>query len=253
MTENKYKKCGLGCFKDVPDSRDYIFAPSKAANATYPTEFKLDGGTVKDQGEINSCVAHSISTIKEIQEFYETKNKLNFSVGWIYGYRVGNQYKGEGMYPREALNNLIKYGDVLSSDFPENLEYDDLQSLIAKRKAGCISKAAEYKCKSYARVTSLNDVKTCLYVNHSPVMIVVDIYDSFYNTGKDGIVPSKSGGTDGSHAMTVVGWKKINNAQYWIVQNSWGTEWADKGYCYINVGANIITDLYTVTDLKNVR
>lgn len=249
----KCKRYGLGCLKDKPDSRDYIFVPTKASNIKFPAEFRLEETTVKNQGVVNSCVAHSISTIKEIQEFYETKKKLSFSVGWIYGYRVGTQYKGQGMYPREALNNLIKYGDVLNSDFPENLEYEDLQKLISRRKAACLSKAKNYKCKSYARVTSSNDVKSCLYINHSPVMVVVNLYDSFYNTGKNGIVSLKRDNECGSHAMTIVGWRKINSAEYWIVQNSWGTEWADKGYCYINIGANIITDLYTVTDLKNVR
>lgn len=248
-----YKNYGSGCLRDKPDKRDFVFKPAMAVNVSYPVNFKLMGGTVKDQGKVNSCVAHSVATIKEIQEYYENKSKLTFSVGWAYGYRVGNQYRGEGMYPREALNNLIKYGDVLHSDFPENLEFDDLQKLITKRKATCLTKGKKYKCKAYARVKSANDVKACLYTNHSPVMIVCNIFDSFYNTDKSGIVSLKRGKDYGSHAMTIVGWRKINNAEYWIVQNSWGSKWGDKGHCYIRVGANIITDLYTVTDLKNVK
>lgn len=249
-----FKKYALGCLKDKPDNRDYIFAPTCATNIKYPAFFQLEKTVVKNQGVINSCVAHVISTIKEIQEYYETKKKLVFSVGWMYGYRVGSQFKGSGMYPREALNNLIKYGDVLQSDFPENLEYKDIQKLINKRKNTCLSKAKKYKCQSYARVTNPKDVKTCLYVNHSPVMVVADIYDSFYKTGKNGIVKnSKIGNNNGSHAMTIVGWKKIGNGEYWIVQNSWGTSFADKGYCYISIGSNIITDLYTITDLKNIK
>ena len=38
----------------------------------------------------------------------------------------------------------------------------------------------------------------------------------------------------GGHAMCLVGLKKINNQDYFIVRNSWGVEeWGDKGYCYI--------------------
>lgn len=253
---NNFKNYGLGCFQDKPDERDYIFSPiAKAGYIKYPVSFKLEGSTVKNQGSVNSCVAHSVSTIKEVQEFYETKKKLQFSVGWVYGYRVGTQYKGEGMYPREALNNVVKYGDVLSKDFPENIEYgQNLLKLISSRKTKCLSLGKNYRCKAYARVTSTNDVKACLYTNHSPVLIVCNIYDSFYNTGKNGIVPIKTtGNPNGSHAMTIVGWKKINNAEYWIVQNSWGTKFADKGFCYIRVGAKIITDLYTVTDMLNIK
>lgn len=244
-------KYALGCFKDKEDKRDFIFKPTMAVK--FPNNFMLERTEIKNQGSINSCVAHSISTIKEIQEFFETGKKLSFSVGWVYGYRVGNQYKGQGMYPREALNNLVKYGDVLQTDFPENLEYTELQKLINKRKAKCLSNGKNYRCQAYARVKSTNDVKACLYNNYSPVMIICDIYDSFYETGKNGIVPLKKGNDCGSHAMTIVGWRKINNSEYWIVQNSWGTEWADNGYCYIKIGANFITDLYTVTDMKNVK
>jgi len=108
---------------------------------------------------------------------------------------------------------------------------------------------------AYARVTNANDVKACLYAKHSPVMIICNIYDSFWGTKSDGIVSNDIKGTkpEFSHAMTIVGWKKIGNANYWIVQNSWGTGWADKGYCYICQGSVIISDLYTITDMKNIK
>lgn len=251
-----FRKYGLGCFKDVPDERDFIFTISKAASpVSYPSNFKLESVPIKNQGSVNSCVAHSIATIKEVQEYYETKKKMTFSVGWIYGYRVGNQYKGEGMYPREALNNLIKYGEVTSNYFPENIEWGkQLSDLISKRKTTCLTQGLVYRCSAYARVTGTQNVKACLYVNHSPVLICCNIYDSFYTTKKDGVVPTlMTGQHNGNHAMVIVGWKKIGNAEYWIVQNSWGVEFADNGYCYIRVGSRFITDMYTVTDMKNVR
>jgi len=247
-----FKDYALGCYRDIPDDRDYVFAPLKAANTQFPQNFKLHETRVKNQGNINSCVAHSLSTIKEIQEYYETGKNLIFSVGWIYGYRVDNQFKGEGMYPREALNNLVKYGDVLEKDFPENLEYNDIQKLIQRRKVDCLDKGRNYRCKAYAKVTSVNDVKSCLYINHSPVLISCQIYDNFYDTGANGIVGNPKGNDNGGHAMTIVGWRAIGNTEYWIVQNSWGVEFADKGYCYIDKGARFINEVYTVADLENV-
>lgn len=248
-----YRTYGLGCLKDAEDKRDYIYkSPSLASTTSYPMGFKLEEVPIKNQNSINSCVAHSIATIKEIQEFYETGKKMTFSVGFPYGFRQSGQYTGSGMYPKEALANLVKYGNVLANDFPENFEYNDLQNLISNRKSDCISKASKYKVKSYARVISSTDVKSALYINHSPVMIVVDVYDSFYNTTDNGIVPIKSGNCVGSHAMVIVGWTKKGSTEYYIVQNSWGKEWGDNGYCYIKTGMNIITDLYTVVDLTNV-
>ena len=242
---------GLGALKDPYDPRDYVYeSPAGAADA-YPVGFQLERFPVKNQGIVNSCVAHSIALIKEIQEYYETGKRLTFSVGWIYGYRLSNQFHGTGMYPREALSNLRAYGDVLLEEFPENFEYAALQYLINARKAQCLSSSSAYKISSYAKVTSVNAVKSCLYDKHSPVMIICDIYDSFYNTKADGKVPAESGANTGSHAMTIIGWTKISGAEYYVVQNSWGTEWGDSGICYIRTDAKFITDMYTIVDKEN--
>ena len=251
MSEINYKEYGLGCFRDAYDARDYVFTPS-CATTSYPTGFKLEEVPIKNQNTIGSCVAHACATIKEIQEFYETGIKKQFSVGWIYGYRLSGQYKGEGMYPKEALTTLKNNGNVLKEDFPENFEYNDIQNLITARKTDCLSKAKQYKIKSYARVANSSAVKAAIYNYKSPVMIVVDIYDSFYNTNNSGIVPTKSGSLQGSHAMVIVGWTKIKNTEYYVVQNSWGPEWGDCGYCYIAPTNNIITDMYTSIDDDNL-
>ena len=82
-------------------------------------------------------------------------------------------------------------------------------------------------------------------------MIVIDVYDNFYDVGHDGIVPERSGNCLGSHAMVIVGWTKIGNSEYYVVQNSWGSEWGDNGYCYIKTGLSIISDMYTSVDKEN--
>lgn len=50
-------------------------------NIELPINFKIEPKTIKDQGSISSCVAHSLSS------FLESKNDVIYSTGWIYGYR----------------------------------------------------------------------------------------------------------------------------------------------------------------------
>ena len=68
----------------------------------------------------------------------------------------------------------------------------------------------------------------------------------FSEIGRDGIMKASEApsGQHGRHAMLIVGY--IGN--YYIVKNSWGTEWGDNGYCYIpkNVLAESDPDLSAV-------
>nr|DAD25474.1 TPA_asm: hypothetical protein HUJ06_026938 [Nelumbo nucifera] len=52
----------------------------------------------------------------------------------------------------------------------------------------------------------------------------------FYSTG----VFTGECGTDLNHAVTVVGYGTSEEGmKYWLLKNSWGTQWGDKGYMRI--------------------
>ena len=40
----------------------------------------------------------------------------------------------------------------------------------------------------------------------------------------------------GGHAVKIVGWGKEGDTEYWVVANSWGEEWGEKGYFRIAFG-----------------
>ena len=63
---------------------------------------------------------------------------------------------------------------------------------------------------------------------NGPVSAAVDA--SGFQHYKGGIFyKSDCSSTYLSHAMTIVGFTK----DYWIVKNSWGTQWGDDGYIYM--------------------
>lgn len=40
----------------------------------------------------------------------------------------------------------------------------------------------------------------------------------------------------GGHAVKIIGWGVENNIDYWLVANSWNTDWGDNGFFKIKRG-----------------
>lgn len=89
----------------------------------------------------------------------------------------------------------------------------------------------EYIGSTYA--LELNDIKESLRQKHI-VVFAVPVFSSWYyseETKRTGEItmPLKKDGTEGGHCMVLVGYKddkEYPGGGYFIVRNSWGTEWA---------------------------
>ena len=40
----------------------------------------------------------------------------------------------------------------------------------------------------------------------------------------------------GNHAITVVGYGVLDNKIYWLIQNSWDSNWCDNGFIKMEIG-----------------
>ena len=205
------------------DERDYNLASinESTLGSHFPKEYDGISSKILNQGAISSCVAHASATSLNIGEYIFNDIQLNFSPGFIYGNRGDNDYKGEGMYLRQALKQLNKSGCVLYEDFPYNLPYDDVEHLIFKKKNKLLEKAKKYAIKNYYRCYTERDIKDCIIVRGG-VLITIPIYTNF---GRDLHKPKKKT-LIGYHSMIIIGWTEDDK---WIVQNSWGKKWGYDG------------------------
>lgn len=209
-----------GCKKEIDDKRDYKM---KVVSTSYfPEEYKIEMPKVKNQGAINSCVAHSLSTF--LEEYYKEENK-SFSVGFIYGYRPLGYYQDEGMYPREALKTLQKVGDVEEKDFAYNKEMTEIKDLVDKDFDKLKYLAEDYQIESYARIYTINEIKKCLY-SGCPVPISIPVYNNL-KVDKDGVIEMPTGEVEGYHMVILYGWNKTG----FLLQNSWGKYWGNERSC----------------------
>lgn len=96
---------------------------------------------------------------------------------------------------------------------------------------GELSKDAErYRLEGVPLPIALDDVRKVLSAG-CPVQVSINTGSAFTDVGRDGLFNAAEApsGRHGRHAMLIVGY--IGN--FFIVKNSWGMDWGDKGYCYI--------------------
>ncbi|XP_015247610.1 PREDICTED: cathepsin O-like [Cyprinodon variegatus] len=74
-------------------------------------------------------------------------------------------------------------------------------------------------------------------VQFGPLAAVVDAVS--WQDYLGGIIQHHCSSQWSNHAVLVVGYDTTGDIPYWIVQNSWGTEWGDQGYVYIKIGGNM--------------
>lgn len=205
----------FGALYSPTDLRDFKVS-SSIQNIELPSEFSLSKTTIKNQGNVNSCVAQTLSSM------LEEHTKEIYSTGWIYGYRPDDYYQGEGMYPREALKTLQKIGAVKSEIFPYNLEMQEAKTKVHLSLDYLTKQAGEFKIESYARLYTIKEIKSWLYIKKTaiPISIATDSIELIDNIIQIPKVYPNSG-----HMMLVIGWNNVG----FIVQNSWGEAWGNKG------------------------
>ena len=111
---------GLGAIDSPKDLRDYDYSMLNNIDEEIeiPENFKLDYDIpIQNQGQVGSCVAHALMEMKSYID-----NSM-YSIGFIYGNRKENDWQGHGLIIREALKNIVEFGDCRKESFDFNIEY----------------------------------------------------------------------------------------------------------------------------------
>lgn len=228
------------------DDRDFKISKLIAKSQELPTKFCREIPFIKNQGEIGSCVAHSLDICKRSIEFEQMGKQKNFSVKYIYGNRDDSMYQDEGMIPREALKTLRNFGICEDYLFTGNSDYPTSKEEYLANKTVLDKNAVKYRISAFARLHSVKDIKEALY-NIGPVTICIDIRESFDYVDSTGIlkVPNKDEYSRGYHQVTLFGYD--DETQLFTGANSWGTFWGDNGKFYMPYDYPI-EEMWSITD-----
>ena len=241
----------FGAVPSPVDERDYkvkeVLAGAPCLPDEYINEIK-DVVPIFNQGTSSQCVACSLATSRTYQEYAENQTLKQYSPTYIYGNRTPEMNQSEGMYPREALKTLKNFGTVLWADLPGHCSYPDAKAKYEKDKEILDNKAYPYRIGSYYRVETIDEIKQSIY-NFGIVSAMFPIYgDLLLDVEGKKLVSIPEGEPTSYHQMTICGWNK----EGWIVQNSWGSNWGEKGFFLIPY-TYPITEAWTIIDTKTKK
>lgn len=225
----------FGWNPDTPDHRDLMFSlPHKMEDLPSKVDLRTDELPTFDQGSLGSCTANAVSNAFAFSVNKQKEEKLYVPSRLFIYYNTrileGNEDRDTGATLRNTVKAMNKVGTCGEDIWPY-----EIPKFTNKPTDDCYKIAKGNKAIKYERLTrSLNDFKSCL-ASGFPFVCGFAVYESFQSkemakTGKMKM-PDKSEKFYGGHAIIVMGYD--DETQCFIVRNSWGKRWGDKGHFYM--------------------
>ena len=235
---------------DYRDLKYFLTAPIKVPDTW---DLRKNDDNILNQGSLGSCVANGFSGM--IDSLLKSNKKISISPSRLFTYYncrvlINTVKKDSGAYVRDSIKSGVNLGMVSETLYPYIIP-----KFKNKPPVNVYKEALKIKVTEYRRVNNLvlTELKSAICQGY-PIIFGMDVYGSFESeeVKRTGIVslPAPKEDLLGGHCMLIVGYTKDN----FIVKNSWGTEWGDKGYCYIPfeylTSPKLADDFWIVTKLN---
>jgi C1A family cysteine protease len=179
---------------------------------------------VRNQANCGSCWAFTVTAVLEGHwNKYKTALTDHLSTQQMVDCDTGNGGCNGGWFDAGFAFFKSKY-----AAYETNYPYTSGDSGVAG-SCQTVSKYSSVKITGYKQKTYTTDVYTLL--KSGPVAVAVDATDDWY-AYRSGVF-NVSCSSNINHAVTLVGYGNRNGVGYWIIRNSWGSDWGYAGHIYV--------------------
>jgi C1A family cysteine protease len=242
-----------GWTPDLPDHRDLMFRAPLARLGALPNRVDLrpDCPPVYNQGALGSCTANAIAAALQFDQMKQAAPDV-FPPSRLFIYyneRVIEHTVGEdaGAMIRDGIKSVSKQGAPHETLWPYVIA-----KFRTRPSARAYADARAHPAVLYQRLTPVGDqLRGCLTEGY-PFVFGFSVYESFEtdSVARSGRVPMPKPKEKmvGGHAVLAVGYD--HPREHFIVRNSWGSKWGQRGYftmpySYV-LAANLCDDFWMI-------
>ncbi|XP_020578327.1 oryzain alpha chain-like [Phalaenopsis equestris] len=225
LTNEEYRASHLGIRKPLrhrnPSDR-YRLAAGEALPDSVDWTKKGAVVPVKDQGTCGSCWAFSsIAAVEGINQIV-TGELISLSEQELVDCDTSSNQGCNGGLMDDAFEFIIKNGGIDSEeDYPYRGRGGRCDSY--RKNARVVS------IDSYEDVPVNNEKALQKALANQPVSVAIEAAGRAFQLYQSGIFTG-SCRTELDHGVLAVGYGTENGKDYWIVKNSWGTDWGEDGF-----------------------
>ncbi|KAJ6240471.1 cysteine protease [Anaeramoeba flamelloides] len=243
--------------KDLPQQSDKVHDHKNLKTVPESIDYRDEGlvTEIQDMGQCEGCWSFAVVAAMEGCVAKETDELIKLSeqqlIDCNYDADIGQKgcdsgyvdYGMDWIIENEGLTSNVTYPYVGYTN--QCSETDDLVSTIT----------------GYHKVRLSEYYVRFALFNQGPLVCSVDAHTAEFQLYSSGIFYDDTCGSedaDLNHSMVIVGYGSGNvtntsdsdydtSGDYWIVKNSWGTTFGDKGYIYMSRGSNncgILNEVY---------
>jgi len=235
----EYVKLGLNKPENIVADEIHE-APADVSTLASSIDWVAQGSVtpVKDQGQCGSC--WSFSATGAIEGAYKNQKGTLPSLSELNFVDCDNRSNGgsdlgcNGGLMDSAFSWAKKNGGLCSeAAYPYT-------SGTTKKSGTCNQtscKKAEYAPIGYTDVAKKSDSAMMSALALGPVSIAIEADQSAFQLYKSGVFTGACG-TNLDHGVLAVGYGTEGGKDFYLVKNSWGTSWGDKGYIKLGRGSS---------------